>query len=365
MQSSTPANDSGLTRQSPLIIAPFFLWGTAMVVMKALLPQTSPMFMATVRLIPAGLLLVLGAAYFGREQPKGWQAWLWISLFALIDGTMFQGFLAQGLVRTNAGLGSLLIDSQPLAVAVLAAVLYKEKIGVGATLGLLVGVVGIGLIGLPSELMTALLAGDFRTVLDAGVFTLGEWFMFGASLSMAIGTILIRPVVRYADPVMATGWHMIIGGLPLLLISNQIEQNQWQDLSAWGWLGMIYMAIMGSAIAYGLFFFFASSGSLTTLSALTFSTPVFALMFSSLFLGESLTLVQWIGVILTLGSIYLVSMRGAGQDSNEEHNQVIEVSEGKTELNTEINVLTSAEQVVVNSVLPNLQQPVNESRMRD
>jgi len=353
MQTSTPANTFGLTRQSPLIIAPFFLWGTAMVVMKALLPQTSPMFMAAVRLIPAGALLILGAAYFGRQQPKGWRSWLWISLFALVDGTMFQGFLAQGLVRTNAGLGSLLIDSQPLAVAVLAAVLYKEKIGIGATFGLFVGVIGIGLIGLPSELITALLAGDFATVLQAGVFTLGEWFMLGASLSMAIGTILIRPVVRYADPVMATGWHMIIGGLPLLLLSMQIEQNQWQDLSAWGWLGMAYMAIMGSAIAYGLFFLFASSGSLTTLSALTFSTPVFALMFSSLFLGENLTLVQWIGVILTVSSIYLVSMRGSAQNSNEEHNSSSEIANP--------TMLPEAKQVVISSALPVLQQPVNES----
>lgn len=357
MQSTTPVKKSGLSRQSPLLIAPFFLWGTAMVVMKALLPQTSPMFMAAVRLIPAGILLVFGAAYLGKQQPKGWKAWIWISLFALVDGTMFQGFLAQGLVRTNAGLGSLLIDSQPLAVAVLAAVLYKEKIGIGAALGLLVGVMGIGLIGLPPELISALLARDFATVINAGVFTVGEWFMLGASLSMAIGTVLIRPVVRYADPVMATGWHMILGGLPLIFISNQVEQNQWQDLNAWGWLGMVYMAIMGSAIAYGLFFFFASSGSLTTLSALTFSTPVFALMFSSFFLRENLTFVQWFGVILTLSSIYLVSMRGSGQDS-----KVNEQASPEIVNNT---LLPAAEQVVVSAVLPVLQQPVNESRPRE
>ena len=331
MQSSSPDLASRLTRRSPLIIAPFFLWGTAMVVMKALLPQTSPMFMAAVRLIPAGMLLVIGGLYFGRSQPKGWQAWLWIMLFALVDGTMFQGFLAQGLVRTNAGLGSLLIDSQPLAVAVMAAVLYKEKIGIGATLGLFIGILGIGLIGLPAELMTALLAGDFRTILQAGVFTLGEWFMLGASLSMAIGTILIRPVVRYADPVMATGWHMIIGGLPLLFISTQIEQNQWQDLTGWGWLGMLYMAVMGSAIAYGLFFFFASSGSLTTLSALTFSTPVFALMFSNLLLDEDLTKVQWLGVVLTLSSIYLVSIRGSESKVSEEISNAEEILESTSE----------------------------------
>jgi drug/metabolite transporter (DMT)-like permease len=329
MQSSDDNNlnqlNQPLTRRSPLIIAPFFLWGTAMVVMKSLLPNTSPMFMAAVRLIPAGILLIAGAMYLGRQQPKGWQAWLWISLFALVDGTMFQGFLAQGLVRTNAGLGSLLIDSQPLAVAVMAAVLYKERVGIAGTLGLLIGVVGIGLIGLPAELMGALLVGDFATVLQAGIFTTGEWFMLGASLSMAVGTILIRPVVRYADPVMATGWHMVIGGLPLLLISNQFEQNQWQFLGLWGWVGMMYMAIMGSAIAYGLFFFFASSGSLTTLSALTFSTPVFALMFSSLFLGENLTLVQWVGVILTLSSIYLVSVRTNEKTSSDGTSSALEI----------------------------------------
>ena len=90
---------------------------------------------------------------------------------------------------------------------------------------------------------------------------------------------------------------------------------------------MMYVAIMGSAIAYGLFFFFASSGSLTTLSALTFSTPVFALMFSSLFLGENLTLVQWVGVILTLSSIYLVSVRGIDSDISQSMSETQEMLE--------------------------------------
>ncbi len=75
-------------------------------------------------------------------------------------------------------------------------------------------------------------------------------------------------------------------------------------------------------------------------------------MFSSLFLGEHLTLVQWIGVILTLSSIYLVSMRGAGQDGNDQETGDISVT----------NILPATEQVVVSSVLPVLQQPVNESQ---
>jgi hypothetical protein len=33
---------------------------------------------------------------------------------------------------------------------------------------------------------------------------------------MAAGTLMIPWVTRYVDPVMATGWHMFLGGLPLL-----------------------------------------------------------------------------------------------------------------------------------------------------
>jgi drug/metabolite transporter (DMT)-like permease len=298
-----------ISRSSIFVILPFLLWGTAMVVMKAIMPQTEPLFLASIRLIPSGILLVGLASYLGRSQPKGWKAWLWIILFGLIDGTLFQGFLALGLVRTGAGLGSLLIDSQPLAVAIMAALFYQERIGKVAILGLAVGFMGIGLIGLPKELWQFFWAGDFAKIWEAGVFNLGEWLMLGASLSMAVGTILIRPVVKNADPVAATGWHMIIGGLPLLAFSHQIESNSWQDLNPWGWLGIGYISLMGGAIAYGLFFYLASSGNLTKLSALTFSTPVFAIVFGRIFLSETLTQIQWLGVMLTLTSIYMVSGR--------------------------------------------------------
>jgi EamA-like transporter family len=48
---------------------------------------------------------------------------------------------------------------------------------------------------------------------------------------------------------------------------------------------------------------------LTSLSSLTFLTPVFALLFGNLFLSEMLSPLQWMGVSLTLVSIYLVNQR--------------------------------------------------------
>jgi drug/metabolite transporter (DMT)-like permease len=305
-QSSSP-----ISLTSILLVAPFFLWGTAMVTMKGVMPHTTPLFMAAVRLMPAGVLVLMAAAISGRSPvPKGWQAWLWIGLFALVDGTLFQGFLAAGLVRTTAGLGSVTIDSQPLAVAVLSAWLFKERIGIIGLAGLVVGVLGISCVGLPAEWLSQFFAHPLATRIDlAQLFSQGQWLMLLAALSMAVGTVLVPFVTKHVDPLVATGWHMIIGGVPLAIASYLGESGQWSALSPIDWLAISYSTVFGSAISYGLFFYFASQGNLTSLSSLTFLTPVFALLFGNLFLGETLNLLQCCGVALTLVSIVLINQR--------------------------------------------------------
>ncbi|MBE9112639.1 EamA family transporter [Nodosilinea sp. LEGE 07298] len=303
------------TRNPIVLIAPFFLWGTAMVAMKGAMPHTAPFFMAGMRLVPAGAVVLIAGLLLRRPQTISRQGWLWIALFALVDGTLFQGFLAAGLQRTGAGLGSVMIDSQPLAVAVMARGLFGEHIGALGWIGLLWGIAGISLLGLPDEWIFALFHGD-TTWLTGGTAlnTLlqgGEWLMLLAALSMATGTILIRYVCRHVDPVVATGWHMVLGGLPLFGLSALGEVQPWQGLTGLDWGAIAYSTIFGSALAYGIFFFLAAQGNLTSLSALTFLTPVFALLFGNLFLAETLSSLQWLGVSFTLVSIYLINQRSA------------------------------------------------------
>lgn len=294
-----------------LLIAPFFLWGTAMVAMKGVIPYTTPYFMAGVRLVPAGILVLMVAIILKLPQPKTWQGWLWIMAFALVDGAMFQGFLAQGIVKTGAGLGSVMIDSQPLAVALLSSLLFGEVIGLWGWLGLSIGVFGISLIGLPDRWIYSLFAGHWGAI-DLNwvrLFDNGEWLMLLASLSMAIGTVMIPYISRHVNPIVATGWHMILGGLPLFGLSWLQESQQWSQMFFESWLALGYATVMGSAIAYGIFFYLASKGNLTSLSALTFLTPIFALLFGTIILSEELSSIQSVGVALTIVSIYLINQR--------------------------------------------------------
>lgn len=205
--------------------------------------------------------------------------------------------------------------------------LFQERIGLWGWLGLALGVMGISLIGLPDELILGLLSNSLpsSTTFPHSFLESGEWLMLLAALSMAVGTVLIRFVCRHADPVTATGWHMILGGLPLWGVSAVTESQQIQNLVPSDWLALCYATVFGSAIAYGLFFYFASSGSLTSLSSLTFLTPVFALLFGNLLLQEVLSPVQWVGVGLTLVSIYLINQRDTLAQACDNSSPVIQI----------------------------------------
>ncbi|RWV78982.1 hypothetical protein GW17_00059957 [Ensete ventricosum] len=100
---------AGLVRKAldwALLVSPFFFWGTAMVAMKEVIPKTGPFFVSAFRLIPAGAVLIGFAAARRRKLPAGALAWLSIFLFGVVDAACFQGFLAEGLQKTPAGLGS-------------------------------------------------------------------------------------------------------------------------------------------------------------------------------------------------------------------------------------------------------------------
>lgn len=288
-----------------------------MVAMKAIIPNTTPLFLAGFRLVPAGIIILTLTLILKLPQPKTWKAWGWIALFSLIDGAMFQGFLTEGLVSTGAGLGAVLIDAQPLVVAILSRLLFGEVIGLWGWLGLVVGLVGISLCGLPDEWVLSALHRDFSFLHSSTPLTLdallhsGELLMLLAALSMSFGTIIIRYVRQHTDAVVATGWHMILGGIPLFILSSLWEVDQWTHLNGAGWMALGYATLFGTALTYGIFFYLASVGNLTSVSALIFLTPVFAMLFSYLFLSETLSYLQWIGVVLTLVSVVLVIQREA------------------------------------------------------
>lgn len=67
-------------------------------------------------------------------------------------------------------------------------------------------------------------AGSLGVAFDGAWWENGQLLMLIAAQCMAAGTLMVPLVTRYVDPVMATGWHMILGGMPLIALSLATEQ---------------------------------------------------------------------------------------------------------------------------------------------
>ncbi len=298
-----------LIRQWLLMILPFALWGTAMAAMAPLVGSGGPSIVAFLRILPAGLAMLSALPLLGRSWAIDEKDRVWFLVFTFIDATLFQTCLVMGISQTGAGLGSVFIDSQPLMVALLARGLFGDAINPIGWFGLMLGLVGIICLGAPPEVLRHLwLLGEPSSLSLLG--THGEGWMLAAAMAMAFGTVLIRYACRNSDPVAVTAWHMILGSVPLLIwhlvdVSNPLLP----DWSLFEWMLMTYASLLGSAVAYGLFFWFANQEDLTSFSTLAFLTPVFALASGGVWLGERLQYLQWFGVVIILISVLLVSQR--------------------------------------------------------
>ncbi len=292
-----------------LMVLPFALWGTAMAAMAPLVHSGGPVLVACLRLLPAGAVLLVAVPRLGRSLRIDPGDRGWFVLFTLVDAFLFQIFLAKGIEGTGAGLGSVLIDSQPLIVALLARWLFEESINPFGWLGLALGLAGIVCLGVPAPLLNHWWLEADLSSWESG-WQSGTGWMLLAALTMAFGTVISRFACRRSDPVAVTGWHMLFGGIPLLIWHGLDPATSmlppWTGLD---WAQMAYASILGSALAYGLFFWFANREDLTGFTTLGFLTPVFALVSGGVLLGERLAGLQWLAVLLVLASVLLVSQR--------------------------------------------------------
>ena len=99
---------------------------------------------------------------------------------------------------------------------------------------------------------------------------------------------------------MATGWQFVLGSLPLLLIAAGFETpgpDMWSVQFA---LNLLILSLVGTALAYVLWFWLLQRSTLNRLNVFTFLTPIFGLILGAVFFGERLAALQVAGVALTI-----------------------------------------------------------------
>jgi probable blue pigment (indigoidine) exporter len=266
-----------VTALTPLV------WGTTYAVTTEFLPPDRPLLAATLRALPAGLLLVA----LTRRLPRG--GWWWRSavLGALNIGVFF-ALLFVSAYRLPGGMAAVLGAAQPLVVAGLTVLLLTERVALRTVLAAVAGAGGVALAVLTAQARldpVGLLAG------------------LGGTASMALGLVLAKRWGQPAvSPLTTTGWQLTAGGLLLLPLALSVEGLP-ATLTGTNVAGYAYLSIIGTALAYTIWFRGLERLPAARVSLLGLLSPLVATVVGWVALGQTLTTVQVLGLVLAFGAV--------------------------------------------------------------
>jgi drug/metabolite transporter (DMT)-like permease len=129
----------------------------------------------------------------------------------------------------------------------------------------------------------------------------------GAGLSFAIYGILNRPLVKKYQPATYTAYAVLIGSIPLLLISipDTVEQN-WVDLPAKSWLAIVYMVIFPVYVAYQFWNWGIAKRGAAEASSFALLVPIIAGVLSAIVFSESFGVAKVIGGVLAMAGLVAI-----------------------------------------------------------
>jgi len=278
---SRPA-DLLLTALAPIV------WGSTYLTTTELLPPGYPLTAALLRALPAGVLLLV----ITRSRPQG--VWLWRT-FVLggLNFAIFLPLLYVAAYRLPGGVAATIGAIYPLMTALLAWPLLGQRV---STLTLLAGIGGVAGV--------AMIALNHAVALDI----VGILAALTNTVVLALGIVLTQKWRPAVSALAFTGWQMTAGGLLMLPVTLMVEPALPAPTTAHV-LGFGYLALVGGAIAYFLWFRGIARLGSTAASLLGFLSPVSAALLGLAFLHQTFTALQTLGILLVIASVWVGSAR--------------------------------------------------------
>lgn len=259
------------------------IWGSTYLVTTEFLPNDRPFTAAVIRVLPAGIILLL----YTRELPAR-KNFMQIFLLAVLNIGFFQAMLFIAAYRLPGGIAAILGATQTIIVLILSILIGKKTVSFGAWFAGFLGIIGVALLVLSPNA-----SFDMLGIISA---------LLGA-LSMAMGIYFSKHWQNNLSVLAFTGWQLLLGGLCLLPFAIFFETLP-EHFTAKNIVGYSYLCLFGAVISYGLFFRGVAKLPPAIVASLGLLSPICAFLLGWIFLGQSMSLKTFIGFILILISIY-------------------------------------------------------------
>lgn len=248
-------------------------WGASYVPSAWLVEDWPPLTAAGARIALAGVGLLGVLVLLGRPLRPGVGVAA-VGWLALTQTVLFYGATFWGIAHAGAGLAAVLANTDPLFIAVLAALLLGERLAPVQWAGLVVGLAGATLVVWDGPLWPPAVSVDALVVV-------------GGAFAWSVGTVVATRGVRgRGEPLALAAWQMTAGGAVLLAAGLAIEDGP-LPVGAREVALVVGLAALGSAAPLALFYLALARGPAAEVSAWFFLVPVVGVASAWPLLGET------------------------------------------------------------------------------
>ncbi len=269
-------------------------WATLYPFIKSLNGSVDPYVLALVRYGIASVLLTLLLVHSQQRGLPKQSDWPRFIALAFIGTALTTVLIALGVQHSTASASSILVNTNPLMIAILAPLLIRERTQLSQIIGVVVGIIGIVLV---------VLNGKHLAFSQYGV---GTVLLLGSALCQALYAMYMKPLVKTYGSLVTTTAMAVAGFLELVVITILMGNiGQILMLTGQQWILLALIGTLSTAVAS--FIWIHSLGKLSATASTSFKLliPVFATLYGIFFLGEQLT--AWIvgGMLFTTVGILL------------------------------------------------------------
>ena len=275
------------------------IWGSTWLFIKLGLADLPPLTFAGVRFVIACIILFTIIRLRRIQLPQARFDWILLAITGILSFGFNYGLVFWGEQYISSGLAALLQATLPAFGLVFAHFhLPGERLSWARIGGVILGVFGVGVV-FSNQLAIAgsrALAGCVALILSA---------MFAA-----YSNVLVKKYGKHLNPALLAAGQMFFGLLLLFAVGIPLEGNplrfHWTPIAL---ISLLYLAVVGSVIAFLLYYWLVLNMDVTKSMLIALVTPVVAVLLGMMVLNEQIGWRTLAGGAMIMSGIALIVVR--------------------------------------------------------
>lgn len=275
------------------------VWGASFIATKVALQDISPIAVVWLRFSIGVLILGIAVSMRGQFSLPGKGEWAYFSLLGFLGITFHQWLQSNGLQTSEAGTTAWIVSTTPVFMALLGWTVLKEALSWIKTSGILLAFAGVLLV---------VSKGDLASISVGRFGAPGDFLILVSSVNWAVFSVLSRRGLKSYPAGLMMFYVMSLGWLfTSILFFAQTGLPEISNLTTNGWLGVIFLGIFCSGLAYIAWYDALQALSSAQTGAFLYIEPLVAVVVAFFVLDEPITVISLVGGAIILFGVWLVN----------------------------------------------------------